>query len=192
MPFTFYNNWSLSVTKVVAPPAIQFRALIAGSQASDGAVPGVVGQQVASINGNAWQASLQWSNDNGATWTEEDTTRTPGVTPENGMIVTLFTGVVAPGTTETSFSVQFVYLNPQVNPAGPVPPPPVFTLPAGSFWPKLPGRNESPCCCCCGKRLGTCGSGRTPARSTGTATMRAGSRQSGGSADALATQALSR
>jgi hypothetical protein len=36
-------------------------------------VPGIIGQQVNSINGTSWQASLQWSNDNGATRFEQDT-----------------------------------------------------------------------------------------------------------------------
>jgi hypothetical protein len=157
MLFTFYNNWSLTVTTVALPPGVQTRVLIAGSQASDGTYPGVVGEQVASINGNSWQVSLQSSNDNGANWGEGETLRNPSVTQQNGIIVTLTAIFPAFRGTVPEFVVQFVYLNQQVNPQGPAQAPPVFTLPAGSFWPKLPGREPQACCCCCGKPMCGCG-----------------------------------
>jgi hypothetical protein len=157
MPFTFYNNWSLTVTTVALPSGVETRVLIAGSQASDGTYPGVVGEQIASINGNSWQVTLQSSNDGGASWGDGVTLRNPSVTQQNGIIVTLTLLFEVIQDARPEFVVQLVYLNQQVNPQSPAQPQPVFTLPAGSFWPKLPGREAQACCCCCGKPMCGCG-----------------------------------
>jgi hypothetical protein len=71
------------------------------------------------------------------------------VTPQNGWTVTLYgdDSVVRPQ--DSDVAVQFVYLDPQVNPH-PSPPPFGFTLPPGSFWPQRP----PPLCECCWEALG--------------------------------------
>jgi hypothetical protein len=86
------------------------------------------------------------------------------VTPQNGWTVTLYgdDSVVPPQ--DSDVTVQFVYLDPLVNPH-PSPPPYNFTLPPGSFWPQRPPPLCECCCkapCCCrprapkGKRLVCC------------------------------------
>jgi hypothetical protein len=102
---------------------------------------------VPEIDGAAWNIFLERSEDGGATWLPNIVQRIPSVTPQSGLIVTLYgdDSVVAPQ--DSDVSVQFVYLNPQVNPPGPVPDPPYhFTLPPDKFWPWPPAL---PCPSCC-------------------------------------------
>jgi hypothetical protein len=161
---TFYGKWSLDVIANVGE--FQQRLRIVGSVASDGLVAGTVGTQVPEIDGNPWNVFMERSSDGGVTWLPNLVQRIPSVTPKDGLIVTLFgdDSVVPPQ--DSDVSVQFVYLNRQVNPKGPAQPPFAFTLPAGQFWPKRPPE-ICPCCCkwpcnCRGKKglkRGRCCSG---------------------------------
>jgi hypothetical protein len=146
MPITFYGKWSLEVIRNVEES--QQRLRIVGSVASDGIVDGTVGTHVAEIDGNAWNVFMERSSDGGATWLENIVQRTPSVTPKDGLIVTLFgdDDIVAPQNSDVT--IQFVYLNPQVNPQGPANPPYIYTLPPEQFWPMPPPRICS-CCCKC-------------------------------------------
>ncbi len=168
MPSTFYGKWSLLVTGNNAPE-FQQRVRIAGSLASDGPVPGMVGQQVAVIDGMSWDAYLEWSSDGGASWSQSKIARTPGVTPQYGLAVTLsadiFSAVLPLGggrhgnmtvNIPDALDVQFGYLNPEVNPQGAYPPPFSFTLPSGSFYPQAPPLNQPAPCCCCGSLRCSC------------------------------------
>jgi hypothetical protein len=155
---TFYGKWSLTVISKSA--SFQERVRISGSLASDGPVAGIAGQQVAAIDGASWDAYMEWSSDNGVTWYPSRIHRLPGVTPQNGFVVQLRADDNFPNLADNDFNdlvVQFIYLNPQVNPAPDYPPPFSFTLPAGSFYPQSPAPKEPEhCCCCCGKRRCTC------------------------------------
>jgi hypothetical protein len=162
MPTTFFGKWSLDVVGNV----LEFdqRVRIQGSLNADGTLAAPVGAQIAEIDGAAWQVYLERSGDGGATWQENLVQRIPTVTPQNGLTVTLYgdDGVVAPQ--DSDVTVQFVYLDPQVNPH-PSPPPYNFTLPPGSFRPQRPTPICECCCklpCCCrpipayGKRRRRC------------------------------------
>jgi hypothetical protein len=114
-------------------------------------VAGVVGESVAAIDGSVWDAYMEWSSDGGANWFPSRIHRTPGVTPANGLIVTLNADDNTPTLGDGDFNdliVQFTYLNRQVNPIGPAQPPYSFTLPPTSFWPPRPGNGDSGSCCC--------------------------------------------
>ena len=162
MPTTFYGKWSLDVTGNILEFAQRVR--IQGSLNADGDLAASVGAQIAEIDGAAWQVFLERSRDGGATWQENLVQRIPTVTPQNGWTVTLYgdDSVVPPQ--DSDVTVQFVYLDPLVNPH-PSPPPYNFTLPPGSFWPQRPPPLCECCCkapCCCrprapkGKRLVCC------------------------------------
>lgn len=145
MPVTFYGKWSLDVVGNVGE--FPQRVRIAGSLASDGAIPATIGTIVPEIDGPAWNVFLERSEDGGVNWLPNIVQRIPSVTSQSGLVVTLYgdDAVVAPK--DSDVSVQFIYLNPQVNPPGPVPDPPYhFTLPPDKFWPKLP---PLPCPSCC-------------------------------------------
>ena len=144
MPVTFYGKWSLDVIGNVGE--FPQRMVISGSISSDGIVSGAVGTQVAAVDGAAWTLTMQRSEDGGLTWIENLVQRIPSVTTSSGLIVTLYgdDSVVPP--LDSDVTAQFAYLNPQVNPQGPVPPPYSYTLPAGQFWPMPPPRI---CRCCC-------------------------------------------
>jgi hypothetical protein len=146
MPVIFYGQWSLDVIGNVGE--FQQRLRIAGSIASDGTVAGTVGTQLAAIDGAGWNVFMERSADGGATWLPNLVQRLPSVTPTDGLIVTLYgdDSVVAPQ--DSDVTVQLVYLNRQVNPTGPTPPPYSYTLPPGQFWPMPPPRT-CPCCCKC-------------------------------------------
>jgi hypothetical protein len=149
MPTTFYGKWSLDVTGNV--DEFGQRVRIQGSLNADGDLAAAVGAQIAEIDGADWEVYLERSSDGGATWQENLVQRIPTVTPQNGLTVTLYgdDSVVPPQ--ESDVTVQFVYLNRQVNPQ-PVPPPFSFTLPPGSFWPQRPPPLCECCCkapCCC-------------------------------------------
>lgn len=143
MPVTFYGKWSLDVVGNVGE--FDQRVRIVGSIASDGTVSGAIGTQVADIDGASWNVFLERSSDGGATWQPNLVQRIPSVTPTDGLIVTLFgdDSIVAPQ--DSDVTVQFVYLNLQVNPPGPQPPY-SYTLPPGDFRPMRP---PMPCPCCC-------------------------------------------
>jgi hypothetical protein len=146
---TFYGKWSLTVIGVHA--AFQERVRIAGSEGSDGPVAGVVGDTIAAINGTVWEAFMEWSSDGGANWFPSRIHRTPGVTPADGLIVTLNADDNTPALGDGDFNdliVQFTYLNREINPVGP--PPYSFTLPPSSFRPQPPGtRCRCECICTC-------------------------------------------
>jgi hypothetical protein len=145
MPVTFYGSWSLDVVGNVGE--FEQRVRIVGSIASDGSVSGSVGTQLAEIDGDSWEVFLERSSDGGATWLPNLVQRVPSVTPKDGLIVTLFgdDSIVPPQ--DSDVTVQFVYLNLQVNPPGPQPEPPFnFTLPPGQFLPMPPPKL---CSCCC-------------------------------------------
>jgi len=144
MSVTFYGKWSLNVIGNVGE--FPQRLVISGSISSDGIVSGAVGTQVAAIDGAAWTLTMQRSEDGGLTWIENLVQRIPSVTTSSGLIVTLYgdDSIVPP--LDSDVTAQFVYLNPQVNPQGPVPPPYSYTLPPGQFWPMPPPRI---CRCCC-------------------------------------------
>lgn len=163
MPVTFFGKWSLAVVGNVEE--FEQRIRIVGSAGSDGIVAGTVGTQVAAIDGAAWQIYQERSSDKGVTWIENIIQRVPSVTPQNGLIVTLYgdDSVVLPQ--DSDFSVQFTYLNPVVNPPGPTTPPFNFTLPAGSFWPPRPTPKPRECCCCRERESACrCGHGLRPSR----------------------------
>jgi hypothetical protein len=153
MPTIFYGKWSLNVTGNVGEFGQRVR--IQGSLNADGNLAAPIGAQIAEIDGAAWEVYLERSGDGGATWQENLVQRIPTVTPQNGLTVTLYgdDSVVPPQASDVT--VQFVYLNPQVNPP-PVPPPFNFTLPPGSFWPQRPPPLCECCCkapCCCNPRV---------------------------------------
>jgi hypothetical protein len=143
MPITFYGKWSLEVVGNVGE--FDQRVRIVGSVAGDGSVSGAVGTQVAAIDGDGWNVFLERSSDGGTTWLPNLVQRIPSVTQKDGLIVTLYgdDSVVPPK--DSDITVQFVYLNQQVNPPGPQPPY-SFTLPPGDFWP-MPPPKLCPCCC---------------------------------------------
>ncbi len=158
----FYGKWSLIVTGLNASFAERVR--IAGSLASDGAVAGKVGTTVAAIDGSSWQAFMEWSSDGGATWHPSRIHRNPGVNPTDGFIINLNADDNTPALGDGDFNdlvVQFKYLNPEINPPAPVPPPYGFTVPPASFRPPPPGgglglpRCSCECVCTCrpAKRL---------------------------------------
>ncbi|HMG52823.1 MAG TPA: hypothetical protein VK601_05070, partial [Kofleriaceae bacterium] len=130
----FYGKWSMTVVGKNAD--FLQRVLIEESLASDGAVPGVVGQSVAEIDGERWLVLVESSGTNGATWQASRIKRVPGVISPNGLIVTIYSDDVVPGGSDGDFDdliLQFTYLNPEVNPPGATPYP--FTLPVDSFRP---------------------------------------------------------
>jgi hypothetical protein len=143
MSQTFYGKWSLLVTGNVKE--FEQRVRIQGSTNADGIVVASVGAQIPEIDGVAWQVTLERSGDHGATWHENVVQRITTVSPQNGWTVTLYgdDSVVKPQ--DSDVTIQFVYLDPLINPK-PVPPPFHFTAPRGSFLPPLPPR---PCECCC-------------------------------------------
>ena len=153
MPITFYGKWSLTVT--AANGTFQERVRIAGSQGSDGSVPGVVGNGIATIDGTTWQAYMEWTSDGGTTWENNlITVRMPGVTPQDGLIVSLYASVLFRGPLRGNLNpdyfnlvVQFNYLNREVNPSGTTPY--SYTLPSGGFRPKRPSRCHCECICTC-------------------------------------------
>jgi hypothetical protein len=153
MPTTFYGKWSLDVTANVGEFAQRVR--IQGSLNTDGNLTAAIGAQIAAIDGAAWEVYLERSSDGGATWQENLVQRSPTVTLQNGLTVALYgdDSVVPPQ--DSDVTVQFVYLNLEVNPK-PIPPPFNFTLPPGSFRPQLPPRRCECCCkvpCCCSPRV---------------------------------------
>jgi hypothetical protein len=147
MSFTFYGKWSFTVVGNV--DEFLQRVRISGSLAGDGVYPAPLGATLTGIDGASWQVSLDRSGDGGATWQENLLQSLPGVTPQDGLIVTLYgdDSVVPPA--DSDVTVVFKYLDPLVNPPGS--PPSGYTLPPGSFRPprpclKLPGCG---CSCCC-------------------------------------------
>ena len=149
MPATFYGKWSLKVVGNVNE--FKQRIRIVGSVDSDGVVDGALGTQVAAIDGDGWTAFLERSGDNGATWQANVIQRVPGVTFPDGLIVTLYGDDEVVPPQDADVAVQFVYLDPQVNPPRPAQPPFPFTVPPGQFRPPPPPR-PCPCCyrCPCG------------------------------------------
>ena len=153
MPITFYGKWSLKVVAVNG--TYQERVRITGSQASDGAVAGIVGDSVAAIDGSAWEAYMEWTSDGGTDWGPNlIVARMPGVTSSDGLIVTLYASVLFRGPLKPVLNpedfnlvVQFNYLNREVNPCGTKPY--CYTLPPGSFRPKPPARCRCECICTC-------------------------------------------
>jgi hypothetical protein len=141
MPVTFYGKWSLDVVGNVNE--FQERVRIVGSLHSDGIVAGTVGTQVAEIDGTSYDIFMERSGDGGATWQANLIQRIPSVTPQDGLIVTLYAddSVVAPQ--DSDFIVKFKYLNTQVNPPGLSTPPFGFTLPPSSFVPPRPPRAQT-------------------------------------------------
>ena len=152
MPFTFFGRWaplilSTGVTYVE-------RARVAGSIASNGPITGPIGQQLAPIDGPAWQVYLEYSTDGGVTWLESPATRDPVVTPTDGLLVALYAFYDPTKKLIEGFLVHFIYLNPVINPPGPKQPPFGFTLPPDSFRPQpaiapVPTRCGCKCGCSC-------------------------------------------
>jgi hypothetical protein len=147
MSFTFYGQWSLTVIGNIHE--FLQRVVISGSIANDGPFPAPLGAQIANIDGASWQVSLERSADGGATWQENLLQSIPGVTPQQGLIVTLYGDDSVVPAADSDITVVFQYMNPVVNPPGAPPYP--YTLPPGSFRPprpclKLPGCG---CTCCC-------------------------------------------
>jgi hypothetical protein len=143
MPVTFYGKWSLEVVGNVNEFEERMRIvgfLGGGSLATT--VDGTVGTKVAAIDAPSWDVFMERSGDGGATWLPNLIQRIPSVTPQDGLIVTLYAddSVVAPENSD--FIVKFKYLNTQVNPPGPSTPPFAFTLPPSSFRPA--GTTASP------------------------------------------------
>jgi hypothetical protein len=141
MPVTFYGKWSLDVVQA-GGGVFAHRFQIAGSLASDGIVPVTTGTQIAAIDGDSWEIIPEFSEDD-VTWTPGDVARFPGVTPQDGLIVTL---------AADQFAVRFVYLNTQVNPQGPTQPPYSYTVPASQSLPQRPAPVSTRCGCRCGAR----------------------------------------
>jgi hypothetical protein len=154
----FYGSWSLNVLSKEA--LFEERATIIGSQNSDGVVPGVPGNSVASIEGDAWEIEMEWSSDGGANWYPSRIHRLPGVVPGKGLIVTLAADDNTPQLADGDFNdliLELVYLNPVVNPPGGGLKPYEFTAPEGSYLPKPlrpPEKNAGGCCCACGCQHG--------------------------------------
>ena len=130
MPTTFYGRWSLYVTGNVGE--FEQRARIQGSLNADGDLIASVGAQIPEIDGTAWQVFLERSSDGGATWQENLVKPMPTVTPQNGLTVTLYGDDSDVPPQESDVTVQFIYLDPDVNPK-PVPPAYSYTLPTNSF-----------------------------------------------------------
>ena len=164
MPVTFYGKWSLNV--VAKNAAFQERVRIAGSAGSDGVVAGIAGQGIAAIDGSAWEAIMEWSSD-GTNWFPSRVHRIPGVTATEGLIVTLYADDNTEALGDGDFNdliVQFVYLNPVVNPVGGTPPF-SYTMPQSSFWPpRVHPRPRCECECVC-----TCRSAKPRRRGCGCA-----------------------
>jgi hypothetical protein len=133
MPVTFYGKWSLEVVGNLH--LFEERVRIVGSLASDGTVDGAVGTQVADIDGTSWDIFMEEVRPFGV-WEPQLIFRIPSVTPQDGLIVTLYSVPPQDGI----FTVKFKYLNTQVNPPGPSTPPFGFTLPPSSFRPPGPPR----------------------------------------------------
>ena len=133
MPVTFYGKWSLEVVRNLH--LFEERVRIVGSLASDGTVDGAVGTQVAAIDGTSWDIFMEERRILGV-WEPQLIFRIPSVTPQDGLIVTLYSVPPQDGI----FAVKFKYLNTQVNPPGPSTPPFGFTLPPSSFRPPGPPR----------------------------------------------------
>jgi len=147
----FYGKWSM---KVIGKNAdFKQRVVIEESLSSDGFVDGVVGQSVPAIDGPKWLVFIESSGNNGTSWNASRTKRVPGVISPDGLVVTLFSDDVVTGGSDSDFNdliVQFVYLNPEVNPPGV--PPYNFTVPPESFRPTLPpDKPKCRCECTCRK-----------------------------------------
>jgi hypothetical protein len=149
MPVAFYGKWSLEV--VANANKFEERARIIGQDMIGNergvlasTVDGKVGTKVVSTGLEdalaPWYVFMERSGDGGLTWQTNLIQRIPSVTPQDGLIVTLYAddSVVAPQ--DSNFIVKFKYLNKQVNPPGPSTPPFGFTLPPSSFRPPGPPR----------------------------------------------------
>jgi hypothetical protein len=118
---TFFGNWSLLILSKDA--AFAERVTIAGSDNSDGSIDGVAGQTLAEIRGDEWTAEMEWSSDGGVTWHPSAIRRTMSVTDTDGVIVTLGADDNEPAARDGDFNdlvSVFAYLDPEVNPPGPV------------------------------------------------------------------------
>jgi hypothetical protein len=145
MPVTFYGKWSLEVVANANKFEERARILgVGGGGVLAFTVDGTVGTKVAAIEKSRpelpWDVFMERSGDGGLTWQTNLVQRIPSVTPQDGLIVTLYAddSVVAPQ--DSNFIVKFKYLNTQVNPPGPSTPPFGFTLPPSSFKPPGPPR----------------------------------------------------
>lgn len=152
----FYGKWSMKV--IGKNSTRKQRVMIESLAGIENTVDGVVGQSIAAIDFPFWYA-LILSNDGSPGANASRIRRLPGVVAPDGLIVTLRSDDVPAGGPDGDFDdliVQFTYLNPVVNPPGV--PPYEFTVPSGSFRPRLPGRDKPRCAyeCVC-----TC---RTPKR----------------------------
>jgi hypothetical protein len=142
MPAIFFGKWSLLVTGNVGE--FDQRVRVLGSLNADGTHGAPIGAQIAAIDGAAWHVWLERSADGGATWQDNVVQRIPTVTPQNGLTVTLYGDDDTVPPLDSDVAVQFVYLDPAINPH-PSPPGFGFTLPPGSFRPARP----LPLCECC-------------------------------------------
>jgi hypothetical protein len=149
MPTTFYGKWSLKVTGNVGE--FDQRVRIQGSLNADGNLNATIGAQIADVDGASWNVWLERSADGGATWQENVVQRIPTVTPQNGLTFTLYGDDSVVPAPDSDVIVQFVYLDPQINPH-PSPSGFGFTLPPSSFRPPRP----LPLCDCCAKTPCVC------------------------------------
>lgn len=144
MPTTFYGKWSLQVIGNVGEFGQRVR--IQGSTNADGTLDAAIGAQIAEIDGAAWNVWLERTSDGGASWQDNIVQLIPTVTPQNGLTFTLYGDDAIVPAAASDVAVQFVYLNPKINPH-PSPPGFSFTLPPGQFRPPRP----LPLCECCSR-----------------------------------------
>ena len=121
MSETFYGDWSIVVTQKDA--AFSERLVISGSDASDGAYPGLVGVGLANVQGERWTLALQWNDNAGSGWQQSGIRRKARYTQTEGFVVSLGADDNVASAQDFDFNdlvVELRYNEPRLNPQPPV------------------------------------------------------------------------
>jgi hypothetical protein len=84
---TFYGEWSVLVLSKEA--WFDERFVIAGSDSSDGAYPGVAGSGPGPVSGAEWTLTMQWNDNSGSGWQPSGLRRWVSYTVQDGLVVTI-------------------------------------------------------------------------------------------------------
>lgn len=145
MEEVFYGPWEVRVISKEA--SFDEQIVIVGSDASDGAYPGIPGGGPGPVAGSKWTLRAEWNDNAGSGWQPSDLRRSAAYTLDEGLVVTI--GIDDNLDTVRDYDYNDVVvvcrsLDPSHTPMHPIINPYDFTVPKDVWWRYWKTRNRDP------------------------------------------------